>query len=200
MRQVTYSDYLRMANKVKDLETQVATLAAQEDLAMVLYDTNGNEAVKTSATPSAVNEITVTNATTGNAPQISATGDDTNIDLLIKPKGTGKVLSDTYMPYALAYYNSGASYAVGYKMWMSTFVKTSLTGTATTVTFPIPAGVFSAKPVGVICQSGTGSVVVGHYVYDNAGNSATTIYVTLRTIDGSTLPSAERFSIIAFGI
>jgi hypothetical protein len=56
-----------------------------------ITDTNGNEIIKTPATASAVNEITVTNAATGNAPSISATGDNTNIDLELTPKGTGTV-------------------------------------------------------------------------------------------------------------
>ncbi len=56
-----------------------------------LTDTNGNETIKTPATASAVNEVTVTNAATGTAPQISATGDDTNIDLTLKGKGSGNV-------------------------------------------------------------------------------------------------------------
>lgn len=57
-----------------------------------LYDTNGNEQIKLTATASAVNEITVTNAATGNAPEISATGGDTNVDLKLKGKGTGHTL------------------------------------------------------------------------------------------------------------
>lgn len=56
-----------------------------------LYDVNGNEVIKTPATTSAVNEITVTNAATGDAVQVSATGDDTNIDLKLVPKGTGAI-------------------------------------------------------------------------------------------------------------
>lgn len=56
-----------------------------------IADTNGNEVIKTPATGSAVNEITVTNSATGNDPQISATGDDTDIGLKIKAKGTGKI-------------------------------------------------------------------------------------------------------------
>jgi hypothetical protein len=59
-----------------------------------INDTNGNELIKPGATGSAVNEITVTNAATGNAPQIGATGDDTNIDLRLIGKGTGKIRAD----------------------------------------------------------------------------------------------------------
>lgn len=59
-----------------------------------INDTSGNEIIKTPATASAVNEITITNAATGNSPQISATGDDSNLDLKLAPKGTGKINYD----------------------------------------------------------------------------------------------------------
>ena len=61
-------------------------------------DVNGNaigdgmlELLAFSETASAVNEVTVTNAATGNAPSLSATGDDTNIDLELTAKGSGTV-------------------------------------------------------------------------------------------------------------
>ena len=54
-------------------------------------DTNGNELLKVTATASAVNELTLANAATGNGPTLSSTGDDTNIDINITPKGTGAV-------------------------------------------------------------------------------------------------------------
>jgi len=57
-------------------------------------DTNSNEQIKFTTTASAVNEFTITNAATGNAPEISATGGDTNIDLKITPKGSGKINLD----------------------------------------------------------------------------------------------------------
>ena len=56
-----------------------------------ITDDSSNELIKFSKTASAVNEVTVKNAATGNAPQVQATGDDTNIDLNLVPKGTGEV-------------------------------------------------------------------------------------------------------------
>jgi len=56
-----------------------------------IVDTNGNELIKLTATASAVNELTLANAATGNGPTISATGDDANIDLNLAGKGTGGV-------------------------------------------------------------------------------------------------------------
>jgi len=54
-----------------------------------VLDTNGNELAIVTATGSAVNEITLANAATGNNPSITASGDDTNVGLNLVPKGTG---------------------------------------------------------------------------------------------------------------
>jgi hypothetical protein len=70
-----------------------------------INDANGNEVIKTPATTSAVNEITVTNAATGNGPTISATGDDTNIDLKMIGKGTGEAKIYNYDDST--YYSAG---------------------------------------------------------------------------------------------
>ena len=59
-----------------------------------LEDDSNNEYVKFVKTATAVNEVSITNAATSGAPEISATGDDTNIDLKITPKGSGKLNLD----------------------------------------------------------------------------------------------------------
>ena len=64
-----------------------------------INDTNGNEIIKTPATASAVNEITVTNAATGDASQIEATGGDTNVHLFVNGKGTGRTVVQTPIYY-----------------------------------------------------------------------------------------------------
>jgi hypothetical protein len=68
-----------------------------------MLDVNGQaigngteELIKFLETASAVNEITVTNSATGTAPEISATGDDTDIDLKITPKGAGNLILDGF--------------------------------------------------------------------------------------------------------
>jgi hypothetical protein len=60
-----------------------------------IADANGNEQIKFTTTASAVNELTVTNNATGNNPIISATGGDTNIGIVLTPKGTGEVVIAT---------------------------------------------------------------------------------------------------------
>ncbi len=60
-----------------------------------IADANGNESVVFGTTSSAVNEIKITNAATGNDPLIAANGGDTNIDLAISPKGSGELVVGT---------------------------------------------------------------------------------------------------------
>jgi hypothetical protein len=59
------------------------------DDAHSINDENGNEQIIFQTTSSAVNQFDVTNAATGNAPKLSATGGDSNIDFELEAKGTG---------------------------------------------------------------------------------------------------------------
>jgi hypothetical protein len=57
-----------------------------------IADANGNEQVIFQTTSSAVNEVEITNAATGNGPIIGSSG-ETNVDLNLNPKGTGVLKS-----------------------------------------------------------------------------------------------------------
>ena len=78
-----------------DLDTNSFNIAFDD--AHGINDENGNEQIIFQTTSSAVNQFYITNAATGNAPSIKATGGDTNIDFNISAKGTGHitVLGDT---------------------------------------------------------------------------------------------------------
>jgi len=92
------------ANTVNFLDSVVSASNLVDDTTPQLggqLDVNGFaigdgtlELLKFSETASAVNELTVTNSATGNAPELSSTGDDTNIDIKITPKGSGNVVLD----------------------------------------------------------------------------------------------------------
>ena len=71
-----------------DLDTNSFNISFDD--AHGITDENGNEQIIFQTTSSAVNQFDVTNAATGNAPSISATGGDSNIDVAIIPKGTGE--------------------------------------------------------------------------------------------------------------
>ena len=61
------------------------------DDAHFIGDENGNEQIIFQTTGSAVNELEITNGATGNGPILGASG-ETNVDLHIKPKGSGKTV------------------------------------------------------------------------------------------------------------
>lgn len=77
-----------LGNVVEDTTPQ---LGGQLDVNGQSIGDGTAELLKFSETGSAVNEVTVTNAATGNGPSLSATGDDANIDLNLAAKGTGGI-------------------------------------------------------------------------------------------------------------
>ena len=72
-----------------DLDTNSFNIAFDD--AHGINDENGNEQIIFQTTASAVNQFDITNAATGNAPSITATGGDSNISINLVPKGTGEV-------------------------------------------------------------------------------------------------------------
>jgi len=82
------------------IDNTVATLAGTQTftnktltapkIGTSILDTGGNELALLTATSSAVNEFTIANAATNNAPRLSSTGEN-NIDLDLLAKGTGHV-------------------------------------------------------------------------------------------------------------
>jgi hypothetical protein len=79
-------------------ETGVQTLTNKTLTTPVIAqinDANGNEELIFTATASAVNEITLANAATGNNPTLTASGGDTNVGITLTPKGAlGRITSN----------------------------------------------------------------------------------------------------------
>ena len=75
-----------------DLDTNSFNIAFDD--AHGINDDSGNEFIIFQKTATAVNQLDITNAATGNPPEVSATGGDSNISLKITPKGTGQVVLD----------------------------------------------------------------------------------------------------------
>ena len=85
---------LSPAGTVTETGTQTLTnkTLTSPKIGTSILDTNGNELALLTATSSAVNEFTIANGATGQAPTLSSTGGDSNIDINIIPKGTGDVV------------------------------------------------------------------------------------------------------------
>lgn len=103
---------------LQDDSVTSAKLADQTAIPMAtggdIVDANGNELIAFPATvAAAVNEIAISNAATGVAPSIAATGADAAIDVQLVPKGTGTVLVESAAPQATLGKNGASSPTVG---------------------------------------------------------------------------------------
>jgi len=76
-----------------DLDTNSFNILIDDDHG--IRDENDNEQIVFQTTSSAVNQLEVTNAATGNDPKLAAAGGDSNIDLAIAPKGSGEIVVGT---------------------------------------------------------------------------------------------------------
>lgn len=87
--------------------------ATSPQITTAIADSNGNAAIKLTATGSAVNEITVANAATTAGPTISATGTDTHIPLNFASKGDGNYNFAFPNATTKAVFNSGGGTGSG---------------------------------------------------------------------------------------
>lgn len=143
-----------------------------------ILDSSNLEILKFSGITSAVNEITIQNAATGNAPELQATGDDTNVDLVLTPKGTGEVkvganavvdagdIGNSVQAYDLVLDEVAAQTIITESTTSRTLALTdandyirTTNASATTITVPTNASV--AFPIGTqidVFQAGAGQV------------------------------------------
>jgi len=143
-------------------------------------DSNGNEQIIFTATASAVNEVTVANAATGNDPTFTASGSDTNIGLDFIPKGTG----------AVTFLGTGKIQAIKEKV---TVTAVASTGTinydfltqAVLYHTTVATGQFTINLRGSSSTTLNNMLSVGESVTGAFLNTNTTFYVSTITIDGS---------------
>jgi hypothetical protein len=152
-----------------------------------MLDVNGQaigdgtlELIKFSETASAVNEITITNSATGNNPQISATGDDTNIGLSLSTKGTGLIKFNDGAYNADATLTDGAT--ITWDVGSSPVAKVTL-GDNRTLSAPTNSVAGQFISIAVI-QDGTGSrTLTWNSAYEFTGDVAPTLTTTASKAD-----------------
>jgi len=150
------------------------------DNATGIDDDSGNQQIIFNKTASAVNEITITNAATGNNANISATGDDTNIGINFTPKGVG----------AVTFNGTGKIQQVKEKV--SVFA-TATTGSinfdfldqAVLYHTTVATGQFTINLRGSSSTTLNDLLSVGESITGAFLNTNTTFYVSTITIDGS---------------
>lgn len=156
-----------------------------------IVDSNSNEVLKPESVADAVNEITIKNAATGNAPEVKATGDDTDIDFIIRVKGTGAFQVMDGSGNILATFDKVAS-AVNYITLLNSITTAGVTakaiGTDTNIDF-----IIQTKGVGKFqVVDGSGNEVAEFHAVASAVNflktiaSATGVTLTIEAIGEDT--------------
>ena len=148
--------------------------------AKAIADDSGNEYIKFVKTASAVNEISITNSATGNSPDLSVTGGDTNIGLSITTKGTGliKLNDGAYFPEATL--TDGAT--VTWDVSTQPVCKLTLGGNRT-ISAPTNGATGQFISIAVI-QDATGSrTLTWNSVYEFTGDTAPTLTTTVSKAD-----------------
>jgi hypothetical protein len=163
--------------------TGVQTLTNKTLTAPILdeiNDSNGNEEIIFATTASAVNEITITNAATGNRPNIAVTGDDTNIGLSVSTKGTGLILFNDGAYNADATLTDGAT--ITWDVGSSPVAKVTL---ADNRTLSAPTNSASGQFISLaVIQDATGSrTLTWNSAYEFTGDVAPTLTTTASKAD-----------------
>jgi len=143
--------------------------------AKAIADDSGNEYIKFAKTASAVNEITITNSATGNSPDLSVTGGDTNIGLSITTKGTGLIKINDGAYYPEATLTDGAT--ITWDVSTSPVAKVTLGGNRT---LSAPTNGATGQFVSLlVIQDGTGSrTLTWNSAYEFASDTAPTLTTT----------------------
>lgn len=157
-----------------------STQNIQLPTAKSIADDSGNEYIKFAKTASAVNEISVTNSATGNSPDISATGGDTNIGLSLTTKGTGliKFNDGAYFPEATLTDGTTITWDVG----SSPVAKVTLGGNRT---LSAPTNGLTGQFISLaVIQDGTGSrTLTWNSAYEFTADTAPTLTTTASKAD-----------------
>jgi hypothetical protein len=143
--------------------------------AKAIADDSGNEYLKFAKTASAVNEITITNSATGNSPDLSVTGGDTNVGLSITTKGTGLIKLNDGAYYPEATLTDGAT--ITWDVGSSPVAKVTLGGNRT---LSAPTNGATGQFVSLlVIQDGTGSrTLTWNSAYEFASDTAPTLTTT----------------------
>lgn len=144
-----------------------------------IADANGNEQIIFNTTASAVNEVAITNAATGTTGPLIAASGETNVDLRLSGKGTGKVHNITGTYDDITADSDGST--ITFNMATSNVHSVTLGGNRTLAVSNVSAGQrFMLR----LLQDGTGSRTVTWFTTIKwAGGSAPTLTTTASKAD-----------------
>jgi hypothetical protein len=148
-----------------------------------LTDDAGNAQIVFHTTASAVNQVGITNAAVGAAPQIAAEGADANIDLRLAPKGTGVVRTSgqfavsagTFPPLRMERTTGGITNVVGGEQLVATSSGNMGDGFGINMNFAIQDNAAVINEIGSLIFSRSGADNSGRFQVQpyNAGTAIT---------------------------
>ena len=155
-----------------------ANVTISNDNAIV--DANNNEQIVFSQTASAVNFIDITNAATGDSPDIKATGSDANVGLSLTTTGTGLIKFNDGAYNADATLTDGAT--ITWDVGSSPVAKVTLGGNRT---ISAPTNSASGQFISLtVIQDATGSrLLTWNSAYEFTGDVAPTLTTTASKAD-----------------
>ena len=171
---------VNLTNPVTLTNKTLTSPTINDPIINIIDDTNGNEEIIFTTTASAVNELTVANAATGNNPNVTASGSDANVGINLTPKGTG----------AVTFNGTGKIQAVKEKVTVTAVATTGATNfdfldQAVLYHTTTATGQFTINLRGSSSTTLNNMLSVGESVTGAFLNTNTTFYVSTITIDGS---------------
>jgi len=161
---------------VTDLTPQ---LGAQLDVNGFAIGDGTLELLSFTETGSAVNHINVTNAATGNAPELAAAGGDTNADLALSSKGTGEIIQTAQGTvqrngsFATAGDAQSMTYVLRGSTTNATFTEIFLDGSSTKMV--VPDDTFWAFDALIVARLGSLQASAAYNVFGCIDNESGTV-------------------------
>ena len=161
----------------------------------------GNDAIYVQSTSNVISgNTTIEGAigihTTGNYNAITGNTGNLHTSYAIKSDGTyDKIYGNT--PGSSGFIRASATTKTDFDKWAITSIIALTGGTSQTVDIAIPSNTFTAKPTIGIIQSVGSTAIIGSYLYDDAGTTATNAKFLLFPVGVANLPNGSvRFSVL----
>lgn len=156
-----------------------------------LLDSNGNVLLALAPAASAVNNVTIVNASTGNTPRLEVTGSDANINFILSSKGTGAMIFASTSPTLPVVFNTGTA-----NQHVSNFIFANTAATRN-IAWPDASGTVVFNSTGTAVDSITGTA--NQVLANGTSGSAQTGAVTLTLPQDIATTSSPTFTAVTAG-
>ncbi|MCM3492836.1 hypothetical protein M4D52_05200 [Paenibacillus lactis] len=134
--------------------------------------------------------------TTGNYNSINGNTGNLHSEYAIKSEGTyDKIFGNT--PGNSGFFRNSNTTKTDFDVYRTSIIISLTGGASQNINIPIPANTFPSKPVIGLLQSTGTTTIIGSYLYDDAGTTATNAVFKVVPVGAANLPSGNvRFSVL----